>query len=159
MTEQREFLTFLNGQVMPHSQAVLELQRSGAGSAGGLVADHSCIRVVPHSEIFPDTGDLPTFNSHAIEACLHRIPDLSENFLYFNDDVFLGRPRRKDLALPRSLGALPERRTENQVQNLLDLVHETEGEGLPDHVGNVFQVPLVLRGKDHSLDARRLGGR
>ena len=35
MNEQREFLTFLNGQVMPHSQAALELQRSGAGSAGG----------------------------------------------------------------------------------------------------------------------------
>lgn len=35
MTEQIEYLTFLNGQVMPHSQAVVELQRSGAGSAGG----------------------------------------------------------------------------------------------------------------------------
>lgn len=49
------------------------------------------IRIVPHTEIFPDLSVLPTFNSHAIEACLHRIPGLSENFLYFNDDVFLGR--------------------------------------------------------------------
>lgn len=49
------------------------------------------IRIVPHTEIFPDHSALPTFNSHAIEACLHRIPGLSENFLYFNDDVFLGR--------------------------------------------------------------------
>lgn len=55
-----------------------------------LDSDHSRIRVVSHAEIFPNANDLPTFNSHAIEACLHRIPGLSENFLYFNDDVFLG---------------------------------------------------------------------
>jgi hypothetical protein len=32
------------------------------------------------------------FNSHAIESQLHHIEGLSEHFLYFNDDVFLGRP-------------------------------------------------------------------
>jgi hypothetical protein len=48
--------------------------------------------VVSHREIFGDTGKLPTFNSHAIESRLHRIEGLSEHFLYFNDDVFLGRP-------------------------------------------------------------------
>ena len=35
---------------------------------------------------------LPTYNSHTIELNLHRIPGLSENFVYFNDDVFLIRP-------------------------------------------------------------------
>ncbi|MQT05573.1 stealth conserved region 3 domain-containing protein, partial [Streptomyces jumonjinensis] len=35
---------------------------------------------------------LPTFNSHAIESQLHHIKGLSEHFLYFNDDMFLGRP-------------------------------------------------------------------
>lgn len=54
------------------------------------------IRVVRHDEIFPDPTDLPTFNSHAIEACLHRIPGLSEHYLYFNDDVFLARPLRPE---------------------------------------------------------------
>lgn len=49
------------------------------------------IKIVPHREIFPDPSVLPTFNSHAIETCLHRIPGLAENFIYFNDDVFLGR--------------------------------------------------------------------
>ncbi len=53
--------------------------------------DDDRIRIVPHTEIFPDPTVLPTFNSHAIEANLHRIPGLSEHFLYFNDDVFLGR--------------------------------------------------------------------
>lgn len=51
------------------------------------------ITVVPHRELFPDAGDLPTFSSHAIETVLHRIPGLSEQFLYFNDDVLLMRPQ------------------------------------------------------------------
>lgn len=47
---------------------------------------------VQHEEIFPDLSTLPTFNSHAIEACLHRIPGLSNHFLYLNDDFVLGQP-------------------------------------------------------------------
>jgi hypothetical protein len=47
---------------------------------------------VDHNEIFPDTDVLPNFNSHAIEACLHRISGLSENFIYLNDDFVLGQP-------------------------------------------------------------------
>ncbi|MFF0465938.1 stealth family protein [Micromonospora zamorensis] len=48
------------------------------------------IRVVSHREIFTDPSVLPTYNSHAIESQLHHIDGLSEHFLYFNDDVFLG---------------------------------------------------------------------
>ena len=52
------------------------------------------VTVVKHSQLF--TGDcaahLPTFNSQAIEAHLHKIPGLSEHFIYFNDDMFLGQP-------------------------------------------------------------------
>lgn len=50
------------------------------------------LRVVDHREIFADPYALPTFNSHAIESQLHHIPELSEHFLYLNDDVFFGRP-------------------------------------------------------------------
>lgn len=53
---------------------------------------HPGIKVVNHREIFDDPELLPTFNSHAIESQLHRIEGLAEHFLYFNDDVFLGRP-------------------------------------------------------------------
>lgn len=49
------------------------------------------IRIVDHSEII-DKQYLPTFNSHVIEAHLHKIPDLAEHFIYFNDDVFVARP-------------------------------------------------------------------
>lgn len=49
------------------------------------------IDVVDHGEIFSDDRALPVFNSHAIESQLHHIDGLSEHYLYFNDDVFLGR--------------------------------------------------------------------
>ncbi|MFI7600774.1 stealth family protein [Actinoplanes sp. NPDC049681] len=62
-----------------------------------LDTSHPGITVVSHREIFGDTGTLPTFNSQAIESRLHRIPGLSEHFLYLNDDVFLGRPVSPDL--------------------------------------------------------------
>ncbi|MEZ0089442.1 stealth family protein [Streptacidiphilus sp. EB129] len=57
-----------------------------------LVSEHPRLRVVSHREIFSDAGLLPTFNSHAIESQLHHIEGLSEQFLYFNDDVFLASP-------------------------------------------------------------------
>ena len=54
--------------------------------------DHPKITFVDHSSIFKKSQDLPTYNSMAIESNLHRIPGLSEHYLYFNDDVFLGHP-------------------------------------------------------------------
>lgn len=52
---------------------------------------HPKVVWVDHEEIFPDKRNLPTFNSHAIECCLHLIPELSEHFIYFNDDFFVNR--------------------------------------------------------------------
>jgi len=46
---------------------------------------------IKHSDYIPQEY-LPTFNSHAIELNLHRIPDLTEHFIYFNDDTFVIRP-------------------------------------------------------------------
>jgi len=57
--------------------------------------NHPKIQIVDHVEIFPSTKYLPCFNSNAIEMCLHKIQDLSEHFLSFNDDFFLGRPTLK----------------------------------------------------------------
>lgn len=53
------------------------------------------VTVVDHTEII-DSQYLPTFNSHVIEAFLYRIPDLSENFIYFNDDVFVAKELPKE---------------------------------------------------------------
>jgi hypothetical protein len=58
---------------------------------------HPRVRVVDHTEIFTGEGQLPTYNSHAIESRLHHIDGLSEHFLYFNDDVFAARPIQPSL--------------------------------------------------------------
>ena len=48
------------------------------------------IEIVDHEEIFRDNIEfLPTFNIRSIDALLFRIKDLSEKFIYFNDDMFL----------------------------------------------------------------------
>ena len=36
-----------------------------------------------------DPEYLPTFNINSIELNFHRIPELSDQFVYFNDDMFL----------------------------------------------------------------------
>ncbi len=51
---------------------------------------------VQHEAIFPDPADLPTFSSRAIECHLHRIPGLSQQFLYFNDDFSLLAPTTRE---------------------------------------------------------------
>lgn len=52
------------------------------------------ITVIDHKQIV-DKEYLPTFNSHVIEAHLHNIPGLSNNFIYLNDDVFLAKQLKK----------------------------------------------------------------
>jgi hypothetical protein len=64
---------------------------SDINEAPSFLKDQKNIQIIRHSEVI-DPSHLPTFNSHVIEACLHRIPDLSEHYIYFNDDVFLGSP-------------------------------------------------------------------
>lgn len=49
------------------------------------------LTIVDHRDIADDIGRLPTYNSDVLSSWLHRIPGLSEHFLYLNDDVFFGR--------------------------------------------------------------------
>ena len=56
----------------------------------GFIAQHPRLRIVDHSQILP-AHCLPTFSSRAIESALHRIPDLAEHFVSFNDDQMLTR--------------------------------------------------------------------
>ena len=51
---------------------------------------------VKHSDYIPPEY-LPTFSSHTIELNLNRIPELSEHFVYFNDDTFICRPVAPEL--------------------------------------------------------------
>jgi hypothetical protein len=51
--------------------------------------NHPKLNLVNHKDIFPDSLLLPVFNASAIEMNFHRIKDLSEKFIYFNDDMFV----------------------------------------------------------------------
>lgn len=67
------------------------------------------LRIVKHEDYIP-AKYLPTFNSHTIELNFHRIPDLAEHFVYFNDDVFpIAKTKSTDFfknGLPRDAVAL-----------------------------------------------------
>lgn len=53
------------------------------------------LKIVKHEDYIPKEF-LPLYNSNAIELMMHRIPDLAEHFVYFNDDFFLIRPVAKE---------------------------------------------------------------
>ncbi|WP_199706422.1 stealth family protein [Amnibacterium setariae] len=61
------------------------------------LADHPRVRIVRSEEFFRDPAVLPTHNSQAVEAQLHRIDGLSDHFIYSNDDMFIGRPLRPEV--------------------------------------------------------------
>lgn len=50
--------------------------------------DHPKLKWVKHTDFIP-AEYLPTFSCQAIEWNLHRLPDISEQFVFFNDDVFV----------------------------------------------------------------------
>lgn len=61
------------------------------------LGDDPRVTIMPSEAFFKDLSNLPTHNSHAVEAQLHHIPGISEHFLYSNDDMFFGRPVSPDL--------------------------------------------------------------
>ncbi|MDD3510797.1 MAG: stealth family protein, partial [Fermentimonas sp.] len=53
-----------------------------------LNVNHPKLSLVNHADYIPSKL-LPVFNSSLIEIYLHKIPNLAENFVYFNDDFFI----------------------------------------------------------------------
>ncbi len=56
-----------------------------------LVQEHPKLNIVRHRDYIPKEY-LPTFSANPIELNFHRIPELAEHFVYFNDDVYLTAP-------------------------------------------------------------------
>ncbi len=50
--------------------------------------EHPQLSMVNHEDYIPNQF-LPCFNSNVLEFYLHKIPDLTEHFVYFNDDFFI----------------------------------------------------------------------
>lgn len=80
--------------------------------------NHPKIQLVFHKDIMPEKY-LPTFNSCAIECFLSDIPNLSEHFLYANDDTFFNYPVEKSFFFDKK--GLPYIRVKNikKKRNLL----------------------------------------
>ncbi|MBQ6366379.1 MAG: Stealth CR1 domain-containing protein [Oscillospiraceae bacterium] len=55
-----------------------------------LNTDCTKLHIVNHKDYIPEKY-LPVFSSHVIELNMNRIEGLSEQFIYFNDDIFLLR--------------------------------------------------------------------
>lgn len=53
------------------------------------------LTIIKHNDYIP-AKYLPTFNSNVIEMNYFRIPDLSENYILFNDDLFPVQPIPKE---------------------------------------------------------------
>lgn len=53
--------------------------------------DNPKLRIIKHSDYIPQEY-LPTFNSNVIELNYHRIAELSDNFILFNDDCYPLKP-------------------------------------------------------------------
>ncbi len=60
-----------------------------------LDVNHPKIQMVSHEDYIPKEY-LPVFNSSLIEIYLHKIPDLAEQFVYFNDDFFIINHLKKE---------------------------------------------------------------
>lgn len=52
------------------------------------------ITIINHRDLMPQSS-LPTFNSNAIEVNIDKIPNLSEHFVIFNDDMFVNKPLKE----------------------------------------------------------------
>ena len=57
---------------------------------------HPKLVLVKHSDYIP-AECLPAFNSRTIELFMHKIKGLSEQFVYFNDDMFLNAPTNPEM--------------------------------------------------------------
>lgn len=53
------------------------------------------LNIVNHQDFIPEKYR-PVFNSTAIEVHLHRIPGISDQFVYFCDDMYLMKPCKSD---------------------------------------------------------------
>ena len=81
------------------------------------------ITLVDDTEIVPKEY-LPTFNSNVIEAFLHKIPGLSEHFLYACDDMMFGNDTAPDFFFtpdgkPIHYVAFPQKYQQNYFTSIL----------------------------------------
>ncbi|MEQ6122442.1 Stealth CR1 domain-containing protein [Reichenbachiella sp. MALMAid0571] len=106
-----------------------------------LDTSHSKIQIVHHDEFFENKEHLPTFNCLSIESYLHKIPGISEYFMYLNDDFLFGKATPLELFLS-SKGVISVFGTimgENLPFRIYDRKFDIIGLGLVEHC------PLLIK--------------
>lgn len=114
------------------------------------------IEVINHKDYIPNEY-LPTFNSNVIELLINRIPHLSENFVFFNDDFYLNAPvTPSDFfdknGLPRDSGILsPQIPRKNSITHIttnnLEIINEHFSRD--DVLKNIFKFINFRYGKQN----------
>ncbi len=113
--------------------------------------NHPKVKIINHNDILPE-GAKPCFNSIAIEHCIADIPELSEYFLYANDDMFFNSPVGFEFFFNKKgypISRFRKKRKKDKI-NLYSSVLEN-AENL------IFQKYKVLIGSEphHNIDAYR----
>ncbi|MCR5546584.1 MAG: Stealth CR1 domain-containing protein [Lachnospiraceae bacterium] len=121
-----------------------------------LNTEHQKLEIVYHEDIVPKEY-LPLFNSDAIEIFVKNIKGLSEQFLYFNDDMFLMQKTSVDRfykhGLPKDMLAFqPVVANESDetmpyitLNNAMSLAHHfKKREGVKAHPSHYFHIGYPL---------------
>ena len=107
-----------------------------------LNTEHPKLRVINHRDYIPSEY-LPTFNANVIELNFHRIKELSENFVYFNDDMFLLKKTGPELFFMRGKpcdSAILTAHSHNETEPFMSLQYRATG-----IINKYFKVKEVLR--------------
>jgi len=123
------------------------------------IKENDKIIIVDHKDTFPSDKYLPNTNSNAIETTIANIKELSNHYIYFNDDIFLGRnvkytnfftPDGKAIVMDHTL------KTRNVVkkdsENKLKFDIPENGEKLYKHIPISQIKDLVLKFNDEYAD-------
>jgi len=88
-----------------------------------LKLEHPKLNFVCHEDYIP-SEHLPIFSSHPIELNMHRIDGLAEQFVYFNDDMFIKAPISREMFFKNHLPC------DSSVMHILD------GKGISNIMAN-----------------------
>lgn len=114
------------------------------------------VRVVYHHDIIPKQY-LPTFNSNAIEMFMYRIPGLSENFIYLNDDMlFLKEHTEQDFFDENMNPRIAVRETVQTKTNIyIRTLLKTQSLTKKENIGFKFNTDKPLLRSDHAPNPMR----
>jgi hypothetical protein len=80
---------------MPWVRYVFLILASPSQIPAWLNTEHSKLKIIYHKDFIP-ASELPTFNSSVINCYVPYIEELSDNYILFNDDMFIMKPQLEE---------------------------------------------------------------